>query len=246
MLADLSKAFSAYSRKPLNFAWCSLLYIIMLLLFSLACVGLFVAYFLLAAAFNHAVSFSSLSTILVSALIVIIFLFFANGLNGALAVAYRRTMGREKTSLMTFYSEALSRAPVMFALMLIRDLIWLLVVGPVIAAYILVLQDYMYADIGMAAYLLAMTFLIHMVFTPALISAGAYGTGMMPSLRNMVRLLRKKHIYFIGLYIAYAITWLLSFVPFIQLATLFFAYPIAYGAMISMMENGIRIEMEED
>jgi hypothetical protein len=35
-------------------------------------------------------------------------------------------------------------------------------------------------------------------------------------------------------------------VPFIQLATLFFAYPVVYSAMISMMESGIRIETEEE
>ncbi len=246
MIASLSRAFSAYSRKPFNFAWCSIIYLFMLLLFTLACVGIFILYFLFASVFNKTVSFSSISTIIVSTFVVIIFLFFANGLNGALSIAYRRAMGKEKTSLVAFYSYALGRAPVMFALMLVRDLLWLLLVGPFIAAYIYALQGVAYMDALLAAYALFMTFVIHMVFTPAFLSAGAYGTGMLPSLRNTVRLLRNRHIFFICLYALFALVWLLSFVPFIQLATLFFAYPVVYGAMLVMLESGIRMETEED
>jgi hypothetical protein len=218
----------------------------MLMLFTLACAGLFVVYFLFASVFNKTVSFSSISTIIVSVFIVIIFMFFANGLNGALAAAYRRAMGKEKTSLVAFYSDALGRAPVMFALMLVRDLVWLLLVGPFIAAYFYALQGVVYMDVLLIAYALFMTFLIHMVFTPAFLSAGAYGTGMVLSLRNTVRLLRNRHIFFICLYALFALVWLLSFVPFIQLATLFFAYPVVYGAMITMLETGIRMETEEE
>jgi hypothetical protein len=246
MIAALSKAFSAYTRKPFNFAWCSLLYVIMLLLFALACAGLFIIYFLLASVLNNTVSFTSLSTVIVSALVVLIFLFFANGLNGALATAYRRAMNKEKTSLVTFYSDTLSKAPAMFSIMIVRDLVWLLLVAPFIAAYLYVLHGIAYMDALLIVYALFMTFIIHMLFTPAFISAGAYGTEMMPSLRNMFRLLRNRHILFIGLYAVYASSWLLSFVPFIQLATLFFAYPVTYGAMISMLEDGIKIEREDD
>jgi len=246
MLADLTRAFNAYSKKPFNFAWCSFVYIVLLALFALACVGLFILYFLLASVFNKTVSAGSLSTMIVSVMIALVFLFFANGLNGALARAYRRSMGKEKTSLMAFFSDTLSRAPATFALMLTRDLIWLVLVGPVIVAYVLALQAYAYADIAAAAYALFMTFVLHMLFTPALLSAGAYGTGMIASLRNGFRLLRNKHVYFIGLYAVFAVVWLLSFVPLVQLATLFFAYPVAYAAMLSMMESGVRMETEED
>jgi hypothetical protein len=246
MIASLSKAFSAYTRKPFNFVWSSLLYIIMLLLFTLGCAGLFVIYFLFASVFNKAVSFSSISTLVVSAFIVIIFMFFANGLNAALAMAYRKSMNREKTSLMAFYSHALGRAPVMFALMLIRDLAWLLLVGPFIAVYVYMLQGVAYVDLLLGAYAVFMTFILHMAFTPAFLSAGAYKTGLLASLRNSLRLLRNKHIFFICLYAMFALAWLLSFVPFIQLATLFFAYPVLYAAMLSMLETGMKMEMEED
>jgi hypothetical protein len=246
MIASLSRAFDAYSRKPFNFVWCSLLYIVMLALFLLACIGLFILYFLFASTINKAVSFTSLSTIIVSTLIVLLFLFFANGLNGALAASYRRSMDREKTSLVTFYSEALARAPSMFAIMLVRDLIWLVLVGPFIVAYVYVLGAYDYMDVLIGGYALFMTFTIHMLFTPAFLSAGAFGTGMMPSLRNTWRLLRNKHIFFICLYALFSVVWLLSFVPFIQLATLFFAYPVVYGAMIALLEGGVRMETEEE
>jgi hypothetical protein len=244
MIASLSRAFSAYSKKPFNFVWCSLTYLVLLILFTLACIGIFIVYFLFASVFNKAVSFSSISTIIVSTFVVIIFLFFANGLNGALAMAYRKAMGKEKTSLVAFYSYALGRAPVMFALMLVRDLIWLVAIGPFIAAYVYAFQGVAYMDALLAAYALFMTFIIHMLFTPAFLSAGAYGTGMMASLRNAVRLLRRKHIFFICLYALFALVWLLNFVPFIQLATLFFVYPVVYGAMISLLETGMRIETE--
>lgn len=246
MIASLSRAFDAYSRKPFNFVWCSLLYIIMLALFLLACIGLFIIYFLFASVINKAVSFTSLSTIIVSALIVLVFLFFANGLNGALAASYRRAIDKGKTSLVVFYSDALAKAPVMFAIMLIRDLIWLVLVGPAIVGYIYALQGVAYVDLLALGYVLSMTFVIHMIFTPAFLSAGAFGTGMMPSLRNAFRLLRNKHIFFICLFALFALVWLLSFVPFIQLATLFFVYPVAYGAMISLMESGVRMETEEE
>lgn len=246
MIASLSKSFTAYSKKPFTFVWCSFLYLLMLALFVLASAGLFIIYFLVASVFNKAVSFTSLSTILVSVFILLLFSLFANGLNGALAAAYRRAMNKEKTSLITFYSQAISRAPPMFAIMLVRDLIWLVLVGPFIAAYAYALQGVAYMDVLLGAYALFMTFIIHMLFTPAFISAGAFGTGMVLSLRNAVRLLRNRHIFFIALYALFAAVWLLSFVPFVQLATLFFAYPVVYGAMIAMLEGGTRVEDTEE
>jgi hypothetical protein len=138
--------------------------------------------------------------------------------------------------------------------MLIRDLIWLVLVGPAIAGYVyVVLQGT--ADAGLllpsyvvaVGYALVMTFLIHMAFTPAFLSAGAFGTGMTASLKNSYRLLRKKHVFFVGLYALFAVTWLLDFVPIVQLASLFAAYPITYGSLIAMLENnGIRVETEDD
>ncbi len=247
MISSLSKAFGEYSRKPFAFAWCAVLYVFMLVLFVLGSLGLFLAYFLVASVFNKAVSFSSLPTILVSVFILLVFLFFANGLNGALASAYRRALNREKTSLVTFYSQTIARAPAMFAIMLVRDLVWLLLVGPFIAIYIYLLQGVAYMDALLAAYAIFMTFIIHMLFTPAFLSAGAFGTGMVLSLKNSGRLMRKRHIFFIALYALFSLVWLLSFIPFVQLATLFFAYPVVYGAMIAMLEGGMRMEeMEGD
>jgi hypothetical protein len=259
MIASLSRAFDAYSKKPFNFAWCSLLYIVMLLLFGLACIGFFIIYFLFMSVINQPVSFTPISittlpTIIVSVFIALVFLFFANGLNGALATAYRRALERNKTSLVAFYNDSLAKAPVCFAIMLVRDLIWLVLVGPAIGGYVyVVLQGAADTSILLPAYLVSMTyaiimtFIIHMVFTPALLSAGAFGTGMMASLRNSYRLLRSKHVYFVGLYAVFAVTWLLSFVPIIQLASLFFAYPITYGSLITMLESkGARMETEEE
>ncbi len=246
MIDSLKKTFAAYTKGPFLFVWSSIMYIFMLFVFLFACLGLLLAYFLTLSVFNTPLDLGSPVTLAVFAVIVLIFMFFANGLNAALARAYHAAFWREKTSLTRFYSYALDKAPEMFGIMLLRDLLWLVLAGPAIAVYIFFLKSVAFMNILLALYLLGVTFIIHMLFTPAFLSAGAFGTDLFSSLRHGFDFLRKKHIYFLLMYAIFAFIWLMNFVPFIQLATVFVLYPIVYAAMVVMMENSIRIERVED
>ena len=240
MLASLSKAFRIYSKRPFNFAWGSLLCVFLLLAFAFACIGLFMIYFLISSVLGISVSTDSIPTLIAAGAIIILFMFFANGINAALAVAYREAFNKQKTNLLSFYSYALNMAPTMFVIMLIRDLLWLLLVGPAFALYELVLKSHGYMDMLLLLYVLIVTFTIHLLFTPAFLSAGAFGTNTYASLRRTTYFLRNKHINFIGLYILFAIAWLLNFIPLLQIVSIFFLYPVIYTAMIAMLEGGAR------
>ncbi len=246
MIDSIKKTFASYSKGPFLFVWSSIMYVFMIFVFLFACLGLLLAYFLTLSVFNTPLDTGSPVTLAVFAVIVLIFMFFANGLNASLARAYHSAVWKEKTSLTRFYSYALDKAPEMFGIMLLRDLLWLVVAGPAIAVFIFFLKGVAFMDILLYVYLLGVTFVIHMLFTPAFLSAGAFGTDLFSSMRHGFDFLRRKHIYFVAIYIIFALIWLLNFVPFIQLATVFVLYPIIYAAMVVMMEDAIRIERVED
>jgi hypothetical protein len=246
LIESIRKTFNSYSKTPFLFVWSSIMYVIMLFVFLFASLGLLIAYFITLSVFNQPLDTGSPVTLAIFGIIALMFLFFANGLNAALARAYHSAYWKERTSLTRFYSYALDKAPEMFGIMLLRDLLWIVVAGPAIAAYVFLLRDVAFMDILLYVYLLSVTFVIHMVFTPAFLSAGAFGTGLFSSMRHGFDFLRKKHINFIGIYIVFALMWLLNFVPFIQLATVFILYPIIYAAMVVMMEDSIKLERVED
>jgi hypothetical protein len=148
-------------------------------------------------------------------------------------------MSREKVSLVEFYRFGMRSAPKLFVITLIRDLIWLLLIAPFAILYVYVLVDYVYMDILSAFILLFITFVVHAIFTPALIAAGAGNMSIYGSLKQGFNLLRRKHINFLGNYIVFAFTWVLNFIPLVNLFTIFFAYPVAYSALIIMVEGGV-------
>jgi hypothetical protein len=152
-------------------------------------------------------------------------------------------------TITAFFNNALDRAPQMFAIQLLRDLVWLVLAGPVIALYFYVLVGVPYMDWIAGLVILMITFIVHMIFTPAFISAGAFDSGLYGSLRNGFNVLRRKHVMFIGLYILFAFIWVLNFIPFVQLVTIFFLYPILHTAIIVMVENSGKtkgMQKEED
>lgn len=246
LIERITKSFNAFSKNPFLFVWGSLMYIILLIAFFFAALGLVLVYFLSLSVFGKELDLQSLPTLAIFGIIALAFVFFSNGLNAALARAYRAAYWKEKTSLTKFYTYALDQAPINFGIMLLRDLIWLLLAGPVIAIYVYFLQDVELVDIIVMLYALFVTFIVHMVFTPAFLSAGALGTGFYASMKHAFDLLKKKHVFFIGLYILFAFAWLLNFIPFLQFATIFFVYPVLYTAMIVLMEDSLKLEKEEE
>jgi hypothetical protein len=237
MMLSLKKAFDRFSEHPFLFMWSSLLYIGFQLLYILSAVGVFLIYFFFASVMGLNTGVDEIQTIAAAAFVVILFLFFSSGLNAGLANAYNNSLENKKTALADFFRYSLGRSPVLFAIMLLREVVFLMIVGPIIALYIFVLNEYEYMDALTGIVALTLTFLIHLVFTPALIYAGAFGMEVFGAMRSGFRLLRTKHVYFLGLYLIFAPVWLLSFIPVIQIITLFALYPISYSSMIAMLEK---------
>jgi hypothetical protein len=246
LLESMTKAFNAYSKTPFLFVWGTLMYLILLFAFLFAAIGIIILYFVSLSIFGAEVDPQSLPSMAVVGVIALIFLFFSGGLNAALAKCYRSAFWKEKTSLTAFYSYAIDRAPEMFGIMLIREFVWLLLAGPAIAIFVLFLKEYEFMDLLVGAYVLFATFIIHMFFTPMFIAAGALGADFSSSIRHGIAFMRKKHVYFLGVYIIFAIAWLLNFIPFIQLFMMFIGYPVVYTAMVAMMEGSVRIERDDD
>jgi hypothetical protein len=107
-----------------------------------------------------------------------------------------------------------------------------------------------FMDVLTGMYVLSVTFVIHLIFTPAFLSAGALDTGLFSSMKHAFEFMRRRHIFFITLYSLFAVVWFLNFVPFVQFITIFFAYPVLYAAMIVMFEDSLKteklIEKEDD
>jgi hypothetical protein len=245
-LESLKKAFNIVSKQPFLFVWGSLLFLFMFILFIFAAIGLFLSYFLFLSVFGQEMNLESPATLGVMGITVLLLLFFTNAINAALAMTYKAGLTKRKITLTKFYSYALDRAPTVFGIMLLRDLFWLLLVGLFIGIYFQFLADYEYLDILIIIYSLFMTFILHMLFTPSFLLAGAFGTSMFGSLRLAFEFLRQKHVFFIGLYILFAFVWLFNFIPIIQIATIFFLYPLVYTAMIIMIKNTIKVNEDED
>ena len=150
MFSSIKRAFSAYTAKPFLFIWGSFLYLFLLLVLSLAVFGLFLIYFMIASAFSYEITFEatleSLPNIVVMVILAAIFVYFLGAFNAALARTYNDAASGAKTSFLDFYHYGLSRAPVMFGILLMRILVSLLIIGPVALIYYYFLTDYEYMD----------------------------------------------------------------------------------------------------
>ena len=246
MIESIRKSFAAFSKMPFIFAWSSFMYLFLLGAVFFTALGIGMAYLIALSVFDQPVDLYSTTSMAVFGILALLFVFISSGLNASLARAYHSAFWREKTSLTVFFSFALRKAPEMFGIMLVRDLLWLVLAGPFIAIYIYFLSDIGLMDVLLGMYLLFITFVIHMVFTPAFIAAGAFGTELVSSLKHALVFLRKRHFFFMGLYAVFALVWLLNYVPFLNLVTLFFLYPVMYAAMIVMMEDTTKIERAEE
>jgi hypothetical protein len=245
LIESLKRAMNAYTKSPFPFAWGSLLYIFLFFVFLFAVIGIGLIYFLIMSVLNQEVSPTSIPSMILAALIAFIFLFILGGLNAALIKTYRAAALKNKMSLTAFFAAVLDRAPAAFAISLLRDLILLIFAGPAIAIYLYSFANMDYVDMVLGAYLLIVGFIIHMLFTPALIYS-AIGSDIFGSLKRTFNILRRKHINFLGLYLVFCLAWLLNLIPLIGLFFIFFIYPIAYTAMIIMMEGIISREDDDE
>lgn len=245
LLESLRTSFDAYKKRPFIFLWGSLVYLLMLVIFFLAAVGIFIAYFIVSALLGIPINFSDQITQIAIALIAFAFIYFLNGLTAGITMTYHKALNNGTTSLADFYGFALHKAPTMFEIMLIREILSLLVIGPVFILYYYFMQDVAYMDYLFYLYALVCLFMLHFIFTPAFITGGALGTGLFASLKRAFQVLRKRHVNYLAIFILFAIVWVLNFVPLVQLATIFFFYPIVYTALIVLVEETPSSEKEK-
>ncbi len=238
MIESLKRSFDSFSRHPFIFVWGSLVYILMLIVFLLAAVGFFLLYFIISSIFGLPMGITEIPTLIVAGVLGFILLFFLSGLSAGLSMTYHKAITKSKTCFVEFYDYAVRRSPVVFGVLLLRDFITILIVGPVIGLFVFFLEDIEYMDMLVGLYALFSVFVVHMLFTPAIIAAGAFNDDLFSSLKKGFQLIKSRHINFIGLYIVFAIGWFMNFIPLIQLFSLFFFYPLAYTALIVMMEKG--------
>jgi hypothetical protein len=213
------------------------MYVALQLLFALAALGVFLIYFFIASVFGLSTAVTSTPTIVAAAVSLLMLLLFSCGLNAGLLRSYAAALEGRKTTVAEFLRYSLQKAPEMFAITVVRDLLLVILVAPLLVAYVYSFKTLPYMDIFVAAYALGMTFLIHFLFTPALLSMGVFGTDPVSSFRNGIGFLKRKHFNAMALYAVFALVWLLNFVPVVQIITIFVVYPAAYSALIVMFQG---------
>lgn len=239
MLTSIKKAYEAYAKHPFLFVWSSFLYLMMFFLFLFASIAVFLIYFFAASLVGLSMSVESIEFIVPLAIVTLFFLFSISGINAALIRACSWALASKKTNLVEFHTYTLEKAPEMFVAMLVREVLTLIAVGPVIFIYLEYLSDYTYLNYIVGLYALFFIFIFHFAFTPVFISAGAFGTDLFNSFRNSFKLIRKKHVYLLVVFILFAFAWVLNLIPIVNLCSIFFLYPLLLSALIILMKENI-------
>jgi len=229
-------AFAQFSSRPFPFVWSSVIYVVLQLMFLFSCIGIFIIFFFLASVLGYDTSLYSIPTMVVLGISLLVFLYFTNGLNASLMKAYQAALEGNKTTVADFLRYAFSRSFTMFMIMLVRDIVFALVAAPAVALYYYYLSEYSYMNYLFGIYIAALLFLIHFLFNPVFISAGAHSTNLMQSFRNGYYFLKRNHVYALGLYFLFAIVWVLNFIPLIQIVMIFAVYPVVYSAFLLMFQ----------
>ncbi len=246
-MSSIRRAFSAYSAKPFLFMWGSFVYLFMLLVFTLALLGFVLIYFMLASVLSYSITFEltveALPNLVAVAVVALLFIYVLGALNAALVNAYNNALDGVKTSLIDFYYYGLTKAPMMFSVVLMREFLSLLIIGPVVAIYFYFLSDVTYMDILLYLYALFVLFVLHMAFTPALVSA-ALGATPFDSFRNALLTMKTRFLKLFGMFIVFGFVLVLNFIPLIQIFTIFLLYPVVYSALIILVteKGGVTVQ----
>jgi len=236
MIGELQRAFKAYADKPFLFMWGSVLYVFFILVFLLSAVGLAMIGLIVSFLLEYPLAFDSPIVIATIVLIFLYFLYFTGGVNAALIKTYQNSMNAKKTSLIEFYQYAISHAPLMFGITLMRDLFAVLLIAPFGALYYFYLIDYELTDVLLGIYSGAVLFFLHFLAMPAVVSCGMSELPF-DAFRRVYFVIKNKHIFFFIAFLLFSVTWPLNLVPIIQFLTLFFIYPIILSATITMVSE---------
>ncbi len=237
MIPSLKRAIAQFVKKPFPFAWSSIMYLVLQLLFAFAAVGLFMIYFIIASVFGMPVTASSVPTALAAVFVLAVLGFFSCGLNAGLFRSYAAALEGRKTTVADFLRYSFRKSAPMFAVLLLAGVVLTVLVGPAIALYSVSLKGIAYMDVVLWLYSLGAAFLVFFLFTPAFVAIGAFGTEFVSSLRGTIMLLRRKHVNALGLYILFAFTWVLNAIPLVQIVSFLVIYPVIASAFVVMFQG---------
>lgn len=218
----------------------SAIFAIMFIVYLLASFGIALILFMLGSLIPNDLplgfDLQSWPSMILIGVVALIFLYLLSGLNASIIKAYHTAINGSATGFLNFYSYGLSKAAPMFILVLLRDIISMVLIAPVLALYLYALSGYQFTDIILYLYCLCCIFFVHLLATPALISV-ALGRSLFESFKAIPNTLKSKHVYFIGLFILFAFTWILNIVPLLinQIISIFFLCPVIYSALILMV-----------
>jgi len=233
--ASIGRAYNAFGKNSFGFIWASLLCAFMIAIGFFASLGIFLIYFVIASAASYPILEYGAPTIPTGMVLVVsalFFLFIAGGFNGALAMAYRNAAAGYKTSLGSFYSHALKTAGPIFGITVVRDLVWLVFVGSALGLSVFALQGQDTINLLIMVYAFFMTFIIHFLFTPAILSAATMGLGIVPAIKRGFTVVSRFHVMLLVLYGIFAFCWLLNLIPIIGLLSIFILYPLSYSTLL--------------
>ncbi len=240
MLSSIQEAIWAFQRNPNDYVYVTFLAGMFCLLTVLGALGIFVLLFFLFSVLNMPII--SLQTAVAVGIIMIWVLWMLSGVHAARINFYNNLLNNKRyglrSGLVEFLNCAMQNASAFFLLLIIR---FVIVAIPVTILYFLYdyLTQYNIPYLNIIIILLAMicTFIIHFLFSPIFILMGVYRRGIGSAFWNGGRILIRTHVKALALYFVYAITWVLNFVPLINLTTIFVIYPITNSSLISLYKK---------
>lgn len=237
LLKDITLAMKEYTRKPLDFVWTILMSIIL----NLVCFGAFAGAFLLIYYVFSLLGIGGLPILIaiVAGVLLLLYLVVMNGLKGALIKTLLNLTKKERPSMVYFFKYAMDRGKTFFGITLVKTIISLVPLVPIylLYSYVLASMNILYIEWILGIIAAGILFLIEFPFAYAYIAAVREECGVKESLKQSIRLIRKKFVSSFGLYAVYAVVWVSIFIPLLDLVTALIIYPIMYTAMLLFYEK---------
>ncbi len=214
MFNSIKLAGKEYLKKPVSYAWAVLLSVVLDFIIFGALIGVILLVY-------YALSLFDLGNIplilyILIAVCTVIYFVLMNGLKGALVNAIYKIQ-KERVSVRCFFKYALSHGETFFGITLIKTFISLILIGPVVALYLFVLEpmniDYLLWLISIICF--GIYGLIEFPFMYSYISAGTEENGIVKSIKSSLSFIKRTHINAFLLYFIYGFVWVLSFCLYI-------------------------------
>ena len=237
LLKSIKKSIRDYSKKPLPLAWSVVLSIILNIVALLATTGALLLIYYILSLVNLGGELVLVGGIVI--LLFIIYLSMMNGLKGALINTLKTSSRNGEVHPTYFFEYAVDRGESFFGLTVLKYIIFAIPIIPLflIYNYILIPMNIPYISILFGVIVFGIIGILEIPFCYAYISMATKERGIFNSIKYSMRLLRKKHVEAIALYIIYGFVWLTLYIPLINLIAITITYPIMYNAMISFYDK---------